>query len=159
MINTPIVSLLIVPKLTGTAFTDLENKQCPCGGSFVTSLSTGQTGDEALSVSHIVACQGRDGCDVHSKHGVHAACRKTQCLLPCREVETAPESACLEDVLEQLKKSKRKLLPVADSQGNLVSMGDHPSTCSAHVVCHQCSCASSTLVLYVKGVHQCSRLS
>ena len=47
-------------------------------------------------------------------------------LLPCRDVETAPESASLEHVLEQLKKSKRKLLPVVDLQGNLVSMGNHP---------------------------------
>ncbi|CAK0778918.1 hypothetical protein CVIRNUC_004666 [Coccomyxa viridis] len=39
-----------------------------------------------------------------------------------RDVETAPESASLEHVLEQLKKSKRNLLPIVDSQGHLVRL-------------------------------------
>ena len=79
--------------------------------------------------------QGRDSYHSCSKRGVQAACREAQhTLLPCRDVETAPESASLEDVLEHLKKSKRKLLPIVDSQGNLVSMGEHPNNCRAHIV-------------------------
>ena len=55
-------------------------------------------------------------------------------LLPGRDVETALQSASLEHVLEQLKKSKRKLLPVVDLQGNLVSVGKHPSTCITYKI-------------------------
>ena len=62
----------------------------------------------------------------------HAGALK--CLLPCRDVETAPESASLEHVLEQLKKSKRNLLPIVDSQGHLVSMYQHSNTSRAQVV-------------------------
>ena len=43
-------------------------------------------------------------------------------LPACRDLETASDSATLEQALEQLKKSKRKLLPVVDSQGHLVGM-------------------------------------
>ena len=69
-------------------------------------------------------------------------------LLHCRDVETALESASLEHVLEQLKKSKRKLLPVVDSQGILVSIGR--STCNACIVGKVLSCESSRPVVYVK---------
>jgi CBS-domain-containing membrane protein len=43
-------------------------------------------------------------------------------LPACRDLETASDSATLEQALEQLKKSKRKLLPVVNSQGHLVGM-------------------------------------
>lgn len=58
-------------------------------------------------------------------------------LPACRDLETASASATLEQALEQLKKSKRKLLPVVDSQGHLVGMTPLLHTLSASEKCQE----------------------
>ena len=55
----------------------------------------------------------------------------------CRDVETASDSATLEQALEQLKKSKRKLLPVVNSQGHLVGTTYLLHTLSASGNCQE----------------------
>ena len=64
-------------------------------------------------------------------------------LVICRDVETLSDDVSVEKAMEALKSSKRKSLPVVDSNGNLVSLSvpnSFPSSHPSRLLFEMCLC-------------------